>query len=70
MKVYVTYGYGTDKRNGYSVVEAEDYGKAREIIDVATNNRFAFAYTEEEFAGQVERYGLREVPLGPQEYLS
>lgn len=67
MKLYVTYGYGTHQRNNYSVVEAEDISECYRIIEAGAGQDYAFAYTEEDFAGQAERYGLTEIPLQHQE---
>jgi hypothetical protein len=66
MKLYVTYGFGSNLANCYSTVEAEDYSACYRIIEEVTQNKYAFAYSEERFAGQVERYGLTEVPLQAQ----
>jgi hypothetical protein len=66
MKVFVTYGWGYDQGGHFSVVEGEDYADCRRKIDEVTNGQFAFAYTEEEFEGQAERYGYTEIPLQPQ----
>lgn len=68
-KFYVTYGNGTNLKNRFSVVVAENYGKAREVIHEVTSGRFAFCYSEEEFKGQIEKYGLIEVPLQAQVFL-
>lgn len=65
MKLYVTYGCGTDKNRGYSVVEGEDIIDCMKQVSEACGPRYAFTYREDEFAGQVERWGLRELPLGP-----
>jgi hypothetical protein len=69
MKLYTTYSCATNLRNNYSVVEGEDHGDCRAKIHEVTGGKFAFAYTEEEFEGQIERYGLTEVPLQPQTIL-
>ena len=66
MKLYVTYGMGSKLGKCYSVVEGLDYGVCRRMVEAGTNCEFAFDYTEEEFAGQVDKYGLTEVPLQPQ----
>ena len=65
-KFYVTYGGGSDQANNFSVVEAADYGAAREKICEMCERKFAFCYHEDEFKGQAERYGLTEIPLQPQ----
>jgi hypothetical protein len=66
MKLYVTYGMGSKLGKNYSVVEGLDYAICRRMVEAGTNREFAFDYTEEEFAGQPEKYGLTEVPLQPQ----
>lgn len=66
MKIYITYACGSALRNNYSVVEGEDYSDCRAKAHAVTGGKFAFAYTEGEFDGQIERYGLTEVPLQPQ----
>ena len=66
MKLYVTYGWYYDQSGCYSVVEAEDYSACYEIIDRVAGSHYAFSYTEADFAGQAERYGLTEIPLQPQ----
>lgn len=62
---YVTYGHGSNLRDCYSVVEGEDYAECRRILHEAIGDNFAFMYSEEEFAGQVEDYNLRKVELQP-----
>ena len=66
MKLYITYGLGSKLRNCYSVIEGLDYQTCRRMAEAGTNREFAFDYTEAEFAGQVEQYGMKEVPLQPQ----
>lgn len=66
MKLYVTYGFGSNLKNCYSVVEGADIATCYVIINEVTQGQYAFAYTEEHFAGQVEKYGLTEVPLQEQ----
>ncbi len=66
MKLYVTYGFGSNLRNCYSVVEANNIPMAYDIIHEVCGPDYAFAYTEDHFAGQVEKYGLTEVPLQAQ----
>lgn len=63
-KFYFSFGYGTTNRNNFVCVEAEDYGAARQTFCEQHGDQFAFQYTEEEFAGQAEQYGLTEVPIG------
>jgi hypothetical protein len=66
MKLYITYGFGYDQRNNYSVVEGVDEYEIYEQIDAVTGGKYAFAYDEEGFEGQVESYGLTEIPLQAQ----
>jgi len=51
------------------VVEAESYVEARNAVDRVTGGKFAFDYTEKLFERQVDKYGLKEVPLQPQEMI-
>lgn len=66
MKIYVTYGCGSNLPNCYSEVFCENYGQGRAHVDAVTRGKFAFTYTEEDFVGQVEKYGLHLVPLQAQ----
>lgn len=60
-KFYFTFGYGTPYRNRYIEIEAEDYGSARARMVELHGQKWAFQYTEEEFKGQAEQFGL--IPL-------
>jgi len=64
--MYVTYGFGSNLENCYSRVEGEDEQDCLRQISEATLGAYAFTYTEKHFAGQVEQWGLREVPLQAQ----
>lgn len=64
---FVTYGFGSNLKNCYSKVTGPDYSTARALVDDVTEGKFAFMYDAERFAGQVEKYGLTEVPLQPQQ---
>lgn len=66
MKIFVTYGCGSDLGMNYSVVEADTAQDAYKIIEATCGRAFAFTYSEEDFAGQIEEYGLIEVPLQAQ----
>lgn len=68
-KFFITYGNGTNLRNCFSIIEAEFESGAREILKEHIENKYAFIYTADEFAGQVEQFGLEEVPLQPQVYV-
>ena len=62
-KLFITYGYGYDQRNNYSVVECDDWSSGYNYAMTVTGGVFAFAYPEHEFLPQIERYGLTEIPL-------
>jgi len=66
VKLYVTYGYNSNLRNNFSEVEGETLEECYRQINDTTRGQYAFTYDEFGFAGQVERYGLTEVPLQPQ----
>jgi hypothetical protein len=65
-KLFVTYGSGSNLGRAYSVVTGKDHAECRKHVEHVTKGKFAFTYTESEFAGQPEKYGLVEVPLQPQ----
>ena len=60
---YVTYGGNTCQRSNFSRVYAVDYDAARILVFEEIGDKFAGFYTEAEFDGQVEAYGLTEIPL-------
>lgn len=63
-----TFGFGCSLANCFVAIEAESAGAAREKMFEVYGPRWAFQYESREAAG-VERFGLREVPLGaPVEY--
>jgi hypothetical protein len=66
MKMYVTYGCGSDRGGCYSVVEGNGYDDCRAQVEVACGEHFAFMYPEEAFDRAIAKYSLKEVPLGPQ----
>jgi hypothetical protein len=66
MKIYVTYGYGSNLRDNYSVVEGQNEMECYNKIGAICNGAYSFSYKEEEFEGQAEKYGLTEVPLQAQ----
>ncbi len=66
MKLFVTYGYGSNLRDCYSVVEGVDALECQNKIDEVCGEAYAFSYSEEDFADQAARYGLTEVPLQAQ----
>lgn len=65
-RLYVTYGMGYLQRNCYSVVEGTDELACMDEIQRVCGPDYAFSYREEEFAGQPERHGLRQIRLQPQ----
>ena len=66
---YVTYGIGSNLAKRYSVVLAKCIEEARDAAFAACGSMFCNLYTEEEFKGQAEAYGLSLVALQPQRYL-
>jgi len=66
MTLFVTYGRRTNLHDCYSVVQGSSWKACHDRISEATSGQYAFLYTAKEFEGQVERYGLREVPLQAQ----
>jgi hypothetical protein len=66
MKLFVTYGWGSNLRHNFSVVEGEDTSACYDQINSTAGRNYAFAYSEADFEGQAERYGLTEVPLQAQ----
>lgn len=60
---YVIYGADTCQRSDFSRVYAIDYDAARVLIFEQIGDKFAGLYTEAEFDGQIEDYGLTEIPL-------
>lgn len=64
-KVFVTYGFGTHQEYCYSEVDAPTEKEAYERIFEETKMKYSFTYSPEEFAGQVERFGLTKIPLTP-----
>ena len=68
MKFYISYCNGSRQGGCYSVVEADDYEKARKQVFEQIGPAFAFMYSGEEFTGQAEKYGLTEIPLQEWDY--
>lgn len=64
--LFVTYGYGSNLKDCYSVVQGKSWKDCYDQIMEATSGQYAFSYTPEEFEGQIERYGLSKVPLQAQ----
>jgi len=63
---YVTYGCGSKLAGKYSVVQGPDYLTARRTVNDVTRGEFGFIYDQDDFKGQIEKYGLKEVALQPQ----
>jgi hypothetical protein len=63
---FVTYGLNSNLAHNFSIIEAEDESRARDTAIIMTKGQFAFLYDRTRFAGQVEKFGLTEVPLQPQ----
>lgn len=60
---YFTFGFNTNLKGCYMKVEAKGPHEAREhLMAVLGGPRWAFQYNERTFDGQIDRYGLREVP--------
>lgn len=68
--LYVTYGYGSNLKDCYSLVQGSSWKACYDRINEVTSGQYAFTYPAKEFEGQVERYGLREVPLQAQVFPS
>lgn len=66
VKLYVTYAVNSNQAKNFSIVEGDDWGAARQTVFGTIGREFAFIYDENEFAGQVEAYGLTEIPLTAQ----
>lgn len=68
-KYYFTFGANHTDKNGvslgnrYCVIEAPEEGVARTMMAVARGMKWAFSYPESLFAGQAEKFGLKEVKL-------
>lgn len=68
-KYYFTFGMNQQTKDGMSLgnfyvcIEAPDMNYARfDMFDVRGSS-WSFCYTEEEFAGQPEKYGLKSISL-------
>lgn len=69
-RFYYAFGIGYNLARNYIVVEAEDRETARRAfqaerakVDNYGGRLYAFDYDEDGFAGQIEQYGLTEVPI-------
>ena len=66
MKIFVTYGYGYNQRNNYSVVEKNSREECFNEIYEVCGQAYACTYPEEGFDRQIKEYNLTEIPLQPQ----
>lgn len=64
--LFVTYGNGYQQAQNFSRVEAESFEACMAEIARVTEGAYAFSYTEDQFQGQPEKYGLTEIPLQKQ----
>lgn len=68
-KYYFTFGMNQETKDGVSLgnfyvcIEAPDMNSARFDMFDARGSSWSFSYTEEEFAGQPEKYGLTSLTL-------
>lgn len=68
-KYYFTFGSNHETKQGYSLgrnyvmIEAVSEMFARQKMYDARTDKWAFSYTEKEFAGQPEKYGLTSLTL-------
>ncbi len=59
-KFYFTFGFGQKYENCYTIIEAEDSSRAREIMFATFGRMWAFQYNSAEEAG-VEEFNLKLV---------
>ncbi len=59
-KFWFTFGFGHEQENGYHVIEANSYAKARHEMIRRFGTKWAFQYDSAEAAG-VDRFNLHEV---------
>ncbi|QGH72740.1 MAG: hypothetical protein [Podoviridae sp. ctQNx1] len=66
MKVYITYGIGSNLSNCYSVVYGKNLETCMKRINRVTGGMYAFSYCEEDFKKIEEKYGpMIQVSLQP-----
>lgn len=66
MRFFFTFGEGQFNgalANSYIEVEAPDEMTARKLVGTTFNGKWSGIYTESEFAGQPQEYGLRRLVL-------
>lgn len=68
MTFYFTFGFGHSLRDHYVTIEAENAEAARKKMVRHHGQMWAFQYDEKSFAGQPEKYGITEIPLGTSNY--
>ena len=65
MKHYFTFGFGQPHENGFHVIEADNFIKAREEMVRKFGIKWSMQYSEKEWfrtgKSQQEKYGLHEV---------
>ena len=59
-KYYFTWGFGQGHDNCYTVIRAESWDKARELMNQRWGPRWGFQYDSAEEAG-VDRFNLKEI---------
>lgn len=62
-KFFLTFGYGSPFRNKYVEMEAEDAKDAIQRMFSRFGSSWAMIYTPEEFAGQIEQFGLTKLDV-------
>lgn len=60
-RFYFTFGCGTENRNNFVRVVAENWNVAREIMFEQHGKHWAFQYCEEDFIPQIGMYDLHEL---------
>jgi DNA-directed RNA polymerase subunit M/transcription elongation factor TFIIS len=66
MKMFVTYGFGSNLGGCYSVVEKDTMAEAIREVHAVCGSGYAFTYEEKEFDEAIKRWNLVEVPLQSQ----
>ena len=67
---YVTYGFGSNLGNRYSIVLAESHEEAQKQVKSICGNKYCAIYNKKEFGNQAEQYNLTLVALQPQQMRS
>lgn len=58
---FITFGNGTERRNKYALLQAQDYGDARREAFARFDRHWAFMYGIEDLAPQIASYGIEEL---------